>query len=290
MKKIDTLVDDIYALISKGMTTEEIEANEKAFTDFSNHLVDTVKKSLSIERRKKQREMFFSMLGYPLRKAWYYLKGYPEEALLPHTRIKFFFGDMVEAYALLLAKLSGHEVKGEQDKLSLDEAKGRRDAVIDGHTVDVKSASKYAFERFKSGLTKKTDSFGYIDQLAAYTISDPGVDQSRAFFLAVGKELGHLQLSEVSSSSFPDTRRKIEEIKTALKNTTPPDFCYEPVPHNKSGNYALSVECSYCPFKQECWKKSNNGKGLRTFLYSTGPVHFVHVEKQPDVPEITGRQ
>ena len=44
--------------------------------------------------------------------------------------------------------------------------------------------------------------------------------------------------------------------------------------------------CSYCQFKHSCWKEANEGRGLRTFLYSTGPKHFTHVEKEPRVAEI----
>jgi hypothetical protein len=40
--------------------------------------------------------------------------------------------------------------------------------VIDGVTVDVKSASKYGFEKFLKHNLREDDPFGYISQLSSY--------------------------------------------------------------------------------------------------------------------------
>ena len=52
-----------------------------------------------------------------------------------------------------------------------------------------------------------------------------------------------------------------------------------------SGNRKLSVECSYCSFKVDCWDDSNDGKGLRKFIYSNGPRWFTEIKKEPNVSE-----
>ena len=47
----------------------------------------------------------------------------------------------------------------------------------------------------------------------------------------------------------------------------------------KSGNEKLGFECSYCPYKAECWP------GVRGFAYSYGPVFLTKVVRTPSVPE-----
>ena len=53
-----------------------------------------------------------------------------------------------------------------------------------------------------------------------------------------------------------------------------------------SGNRKLDVGCSYCAYKVDCWKDSNNGTGLRKFIYANGPRYLTQVAKKPDVPEV----
>lgn len=51
------------------------------------------------------------------------------------------------------------------------------------------------------------------------------------------------------------------------------------------GNRKLGVECSYCPFKVDCWQDVNDGSGLRKFIYSSGPRWLTVVKKEPNVME-----
>ena len=48
----------------------------------------------------------------------------------------------------------------------------------------------------------------------------------------------------------------------------------------------IDVGCSYCAYKVDCWKDSNNGTGLRKFIYANGLRYLTQVAKKPDVPEI----
>jgi len=200
--------------------------------------------------------------------------------------LKFMFGDLIEELLLLLVRLSGHEVRGEQVGVTVGGVLGHRDAVIDGFTVDVKSASKFSFEKFKNGQIKEDDPFGYMDQLAAYTQGAADVDKSKAYNLVMGKELGNLTLFELDSSEMIDAEARVKEVQTALlDNVNPPVRPYEPRAEGKSGNMALPVTCSYCPFKFKCWADANGGDGVRTFIYSNGPKYLTTVEREPKVPE-----
>lgn len=227
-----------------------------------------------------------SNLGKPDRQLWYeFHDDGTKEVLEPHTLLKFLIGDIYEATLLFLAKCAGHDVSQEQAEVEIDGIKGHIDAVIDGHVVDVKSASTYAFKKFKYGTLAEDDPFGYIDQIGGYStaLNLPGA------FLAGDKQNGHITLLKVPQEETEGlrVRDRIEHLKEVVVSEEEPDRCYEPVADGLSGNLALDIGCSYCPHKFRCWADANNGVGVRTFLYSGGPKHLVHVEREPKVPELT---
>ena len=57
--------------------------------------------------------------------------------------------------------------------------------------MDVKTASGYAFKKFKDGTLAQDDTFGYLAQLAGY---EAGHGTSEGGFLAMNKENGELAL------------------------------------------------------------------------------------------------
>ena len=285
VKKIDTLIEDMNAVLEEGVPSIRDMQVVEPVLNATDAISTAVFKALDPENRKRKPSLYMSNLGWPRCKMWFHLKGYPGEEFDASTRMKFLMGDIFEEVALLLARLAGHEVKGEQDALELDGVRGRRDAVIDGYTVDVKSASPYGFEKFRNGTLAFDDPFGYIDQLAAYTGADNTVNQDAAYDLAVHKVLGKFALYRSEADEWPDMSAKIKQIRADQDEDSPLDRCFTPVPDGKSGNEKLGVSCSYCPFKEECWKDSNDGKGLRTFIYSTGPRFLTTVEREPNVPE-----
>ena len=173
--------------------------------------------------------------------------------------------------------------------------KGHKDARIDGVTVDVKSASTFAFKKFKQGtMLTKPSGFDrqYLHQMAAYVQGDAGKEgnvDDKGAFLVMDKQNGHLTLLEVPEIYLPDAHERVDFLREMIKADTPPPCSYEPVPDGVSGNMILPAEGAYCPYKFKVWKDSNNGQGLRVFGYSTGPRFFTHVEKEPNVPEITDK-
>ena len=284
-KSITTLVEDIYSLVSSTNISCTEEERKAALDNFGKTVVQAVERQLS--KKDENSYLRMSQLGRGDRQIWYDLNGTKAEELLPHTRIKFMYGDIIEALVLCLAKLAGHSVEGEQDTIFLNGVEGHRDAVIDGATVDVKSTSTRSLDKFSSGSLFDNDSFGYIDQISSYvqgSQEDPIVTvKDRGYFLAVGKENGNIALLEVNSSVMRNMSERIQHLKD-MKEI--PDRCYPDEADGKSGNKKLGVNCSYCPFKKECWKDANDGEGLRVFLYSNGPRFLTHVSRVPDVPEI----
>lgn len=227
-------------------------------------------------------------MGRPDRMLWY-AKHAPEKAerMTPKTYFKFLYGDMIELLLLFLARESGHKVEREQEQVESDGIKGHIDAVIDGVTVDCKSASPYSYNKFANGDFLTNDPFGYIGQIGGYRNV---LATERAGFLVANKVHGDICFSEVPKNILDGNRPedRITHLKGVLAVPTEPPRCYSDQPFGKSGNRVLGLECSYCPFKAHCWRDANGGEGLIQYNYSTGPKFFTRVGKEPKVDKEEG--
>lgn len=283
VKSIDELIPDIQTLF--GVAAHSCDPER--VKELGQSIADTVARRLAEDDGSRKGTLRMSNLGKGDRQIWYeVVSDIQTEPLSADTKMKFLFGDIWESIMLFLAKEAGHEVTHEQEEVVTDGVVGHMDAVIDGVVVDVKTASKFAFKKFKEGTLQGNDAFGYYDQLAGYSNALGGIDGA---WLAVEKEQGHMALlkapkEELEALNIP---RRIEHLKAVVANDEMPERCYPDEEMGKSGNRKLGTNCSYCPFKFHCWQDSNDGIGIRTFLYSNGPVHMTHVEREPDVYEVT---
>ena len=282
MKKINTLVDDIYKAIEGRGGWDGLDGS------LLGQGISLLSNQRFCNPQKPRGYLSLSSVGTPCkRKLWYKVNKPTEgEGLQPNTLLKFFYGDLIEELALQLALASGHSVKGQQDKLEVHGVKGHRDAVIDGMTVDVKSCSTYAFKKFKEGKLRDDDPFGYISQLSSYVYAgkdDPLVtNKTHGAFLAVDKQNGHICLDVYDfSKDLKDKEAEIISIRDMVKGSLPKEKI-KPIPQSKtSPNTKLSMQCSYCEYKKLCYPK------MRTFLYSYGPEFLVDIKTMPKVPEAT---
>lgn len=280
-----TLPEDIYALLDAENDHEVSEENVVwAGEVFKNLLRTRLRKR---EERRGEAVIRGSSLGKKNRQLWY-AAHMPEKAekVSGKQNFKFMYGDILELLLLFLAKESGHEVTHEQYETDVDGIKGHTDAVIDGVPVDCKSASSYSYQKFTDGGFKFDDPFGYIAQLSGYAHALDKTD--RAGFLVCDKQHGDIcfaEIDELDIQGNPPSER-IAELRQVIGTPTPPPRCYPEQPEGKSGNQRLGVGCSYCPFKYECWKDANGGRGLRKFFYSRGPVWLTEVKKEPKVDEV----
>jgi hypothetical protein len=296
-KTIDTLEEDMNAeLLSRGGWDASIT---EYFLSSIRGLVDSRFEN-PVERTPTLR---MSNMGKPCkRQLWYSIHAPDEGEGIPASgHLKFFYGDLIESFVLSLARAAGHDVRGEQDELEIAGIRGHRDAVIDGFTVDVKSASPYSFSKFQSGELRDNDPFGYISQLSSYVAAgheaDDTVDPKTGYFLVVNKVTGDICLdgytfTDEELNHEPDFERT-KELIANLERV--PDRGFEPEDDGyknsktklfvKNGNKLLGVNCSYCEYKRKCYPN------LRTFMYKTGtgyrPKFFTHVAKEPKVSEVT---
>lgn len=285
-KTIDTLVEDIHAVVEgQGGWDEAV----------NKYWQDTVGETLRARLGDDKKEypkgtLRMSSIGQPCeRKLWYSINQPDDgEDLSVSTMVKFIYGDIIEDFILALAVAAGHKVEGRQDTMEIKGIKGHRDAVIDGVTVDVKSASSFSFKKFKEHRLEDEDPFGYLVQLSSYVYAakdDPLVkDKKGGAFLAIDKQHGHITLDYYDfeeTGHLNDTEDLFDYRKAISSKSTPPPRGFPTEPEGKSGNRKLGTNCSYCDFKHLCHPD------LRTFLYSRGPVFLTEVVREPNVKEVT---
>lgn len=284
-------VEDVQALldqVTRGEAPEVENEIQEAFGSimgqrFSEALTRDVPKS-----RAEDKKLHFSEIGHPCDKHLWYKVNRPDlaEEMPSNAVMKFLYGDLIEELFLALVRLTGHEVTDEQKRCEVPlrdgwRITGRMDAKIDGWTTDVKSASQQAFKNYSNGMPE--DLFGTKHQLRGYLSAE---GELSGYFAVVDKTLGHITTVRIDDG--PLTEQEKERLVRAVEATEPPVRSIESEPEGKSGNRKLGVLCSYCPFKHACWADANEGRGLRTFLYSNKPVFLTHVAKEPKVPEYTG--
>ena len=285
-KSLDTLVDDIYKAISPLSKGKPIKLSKKDLQEFGNDMTLALESWASpIERDTTNKNTLrMSNIGRKNKQLWYDLNFKKEEKELPPSLfIKFLYGHLLEVLLLFFVKLSKHKVESLQKEVSVSGIKGHMDCKIDGEVVDIKSASGFAFKKFKDGTLAESDAFGYLSQLAGYEAAEKTNDGG---FLVINKETGELTFFKPEDLDKPNIKNRIREVKRIVKRKTPPDFCYPTIPEGKSGNMKLPRECTYCPYKYECHKSSNDGKGLRVFNYAKGPTYFTKIINEPKVEEI----
>lgn len=274
---IETLVKDIYSVVeANGGWDSTID---KLYTE---ETLGTIRQRLSPEAREHHGTLRMSNVGAPCKRQLWYRVNKPDEGipLLPNARLKFLYGDILETLLINLARASGHDVQGCQTELKVGDIVGHRDCVIDGITVDVKSASPYSFKKFKEGNLRSDDPFGYISQLSSYVYAGRGgevpTSDHLGAFLVIDKVNGHICLDMHDFTEELKTKeQEIEEAVALVKEETPPPLGFHPIPEGKSGNMKLGLNCSYCDFRLKCYPN------LQTFAYANGPVHLAHVARPP---------
>ena len=284
-KKLDTLVDDIYSKLSVLGEGKQLDVSEKDLDELGESIKTALKNWAHPEPRNSTETLRMSNIGRPTRQLWYDLNS--EESnipISPPTFIKFLYGHILEEVVLFLVRLAGHKVDDEQRNVSVKGVKGHMDCTIDGEVVDVKTASGYAFKKFRDGTLAEQDTFGYMSQLASY---EEAMGTNSGGFLALNKETGELALFIPEELDKPNIKTKISKVRKALKSSEPPEKCYDPIPDGVSGNMKLPRECFYCRHKYECHQDTNEGNGLRIFQYAKGLAYFTTVVKEPKVKELT---
>lgn len=270
MKKIDTLAKDIYAFLENPGDVSDEECER-----FGHKIGQLMKRR--IQERQANNTLRMSNVGQPCeRKLWYRVNSPDKgEPLRGRERLKFLYGDFIEALVLFLARLTGHSVTEEQIEVEVNGVKGHPDAIIDGRLADVKSASQFGFKKFATHALMGDDPFGYIDQINMYHTAlrdNPALeDKENVSFVAVDKQSG-----DICVDTYPvhdqDYHEKIDKLREVLVQPSPPPRAFSTVTDN-FGHEKLGLNCSYCDFKDTCWP------GLRMKLHKGKPIFLPITEE-----------
>ena len=280
-KNLSTLVEDIYNTIS-DLNSGNQEISEACLESLSVGVSNAVK-GWATPKENKQFTLRMSNVGKPARQLYYNNKYNNSNDLDSPTLIKFLYGHILEEVLIFLVKLAGHTVTDEQKEVILNDVKGHIDCKIDGEVVDIKTASSFAFKKFKNGTLREDDPFGYLSQLAGYETAE---GTSNGGFLVINKESGELTLYRPEDLDNPNVKVLINKIKDIFKFDELPERCYNLAPSGTKGNMKLPRGCVYCHFKTECHSDANGGKGLRLFKYAKGIEYLTRVNYLPKVEEI----
>lgn len=277
MKKINTLVDDIYKSLKPLNNGKSLKISEESIEQFGERIKDVIRHWRTAQEPNPN-SVRMSNIGKPLRRMWYDAKyGVNQKEQSPFLPIKFLYGHILEEVLLFLVDLAGHEATDQQKEVTLNGVKGHIDCKIDGEIIDIKTASNFAFNKFKNGTLASDDPFGYLAQLSGYEEAE---GSSEGGFLVINKESGELVLYRPDELDKPNSHKLITKVKNSLASDTPPDLCYEPVPEGKAGNMKLAKNCVYCPHKFRCYPN------LRVFKYSKGLTYFTKIVSEPKVEEV----
>ena len=278
---LSTLIDDIYSALSPLEIGEDLNLSDDVIEEFGEKIKDAVRSWSSPHKQTSGLRM--SNIGRPARQLWFESRSEDKKTFSAPTLIKFLYGHVLEELVVLLVKLSGHSITDQQKEVSVDGIIGHIDCKIDGEVVDIKTASNFAFKKFREGTLQNDDPFGYMAQLAGYEAAEGTSDGG---FLAINKESGELTLYRPGPFSKPNITARISSMKDYLKLDELPPRCYPDVPEGKSGNRRLGTSCSYCPYKYDCWSDANHGNGLVAYKYASGIKYFTRVAKEPQVPRL----
>ena len=280
---LSTVVSDIYQeleMLSEGKPLPLTEADiDKTMVGMRAALMDWA----TPRKRNTDFTVRMSNVGKPSRQLWYEKRD-PEGrgGIDGATQIKFLYGHLLEEIVLMLVRMAGHTVTDEQKEVVVNGITGHMDCKINGEVVDVKTASRFAFNKFRDGRLAQDDPFGYLGQLAGYEKAE-GTDKGG--FLVLNKESGELCMYLPDDLDKPNIDTRINELLPALELDIPPALCYDPIPDGKKGNMKLAKGCSWCKYKYKCHSDSNDGAGLRTFKYSNGLAYLTEVVAEPKVEE-----
>jgi hypothetical protein len=283
-KPLNTIVPDIYGLLENLSNGEPLPITEEALDATMASMKEAILHWATPRPRDTDFTVRMSNVGKPSRQMWFEKRDPNGRGSVDGaTQIKFLYGHILEEIVLMLVRMAQHSVTDEQKEVTVNGIVGHMDCKINGQVVDVKSASKFAFNKFVKGTLADDDPFGYLGQLAGYEKAE-GTD--RGGFLVINKESGELCMYVPDDLDKPNIDTKINTLLDELKLDTPPELCYTPTPDGKKGNMQLPKGCTWCKYKYECHKDANDGAGLRTFKYSTGYKYLTHVEAEPKVDEI----
>ena len=256
LNKVQTFLD--------AACEKQVVISDKLIEEFGEACKTAIKKQFTDKRPNKFR-VRASNVGRPLCQLQMEKNGAKGESQPYNAKMRNLFGDLIEATAVLVLKSSGVEVTNEQKSIRYDVSNGTHidgtfDVEIDNKIWDIKSASPFAFDhKFKNGFNALTkgDTFGYVEQGYVYAEAEK---KKFGGWIAINKSTGEWAVTETPLADDEHRAKALKKVKdnsNAIKKNLPFERCFTDVEEmyrrKPTGNRVLGFECSYCPYKKDCW-------------------------------------
>ena len=256
LNKVQTFLD--------AACEKQVVISDKLIEEFGEACKTAIKKQFTDKRPNKFR-VRASNVGRPLCQLQMEKNGAKGESQPYNAKMRNLFGDLIEATAVLVLKSSGVEVTNEQKSVRYDVSNGTHidgtfDVEIDNKIWDIKSASPFAFDhKFKNGFNALTkgDTFGYVEQGYVYAEAEK---KKFGGWIAINKSTGEWAVTETPLADDEHRAKALKKVKdnsNAIKKNLPFERCFTDVEEmyrrKPTGNRVLGFECSYCPYKKDCW-------------------------------------
>ena len=247
----------------------EIELPDHLIKEFKDSCETAIRKQFS---RRDDVSLRMSGIGRPVCQQILMMQKYSKESSY-NDIMRFLFGDLIEAVAMLVIKAAGIDVVAEQKSCSLvldkENIKGTLDVIIDENGTkkvwDIKSASPYSFDhKFGNGYDKikEDDAFGYIVQGHLY-----GEANNLPFggWIVINKSTGEWAVVDAPEDDGSERKRVLHQAEDIIKVVKRADFKKAKLKddwetYKKDGeiirtkNRLMPKLCSFCEYKKHCWQ------------------------------------
>ena len=223
------------------------------------------------KRKKEEFKLRSSNIGKPTCQLQLEKKELQEEEInpLPYNHFtRMVLGDLSEIIVNFIIKLTDIKITGAKNKIKWDlfsgnnkypVIEGEDDIELEGRVYDIKSSSPWAYEnKWMKGFSgvANTDSFGYVDQLLSYSLSQ---NKKPGGWIVLNKSTGEITVVEFSMLET-EQKQEVEKIKETIKFITedhPFKKCFDEQNEyfykKPTGNKKLPITCSFCNFIRHCW-------------------------------------
>jgi hypothetical protein len=238
----------------ENVKEEWIVAAGKAFEDAIRRKLDEGKRTFRLR---------MSNIGKPSCQLQLEQAG-TEQKRMPYNHVvRMLIGDAVEQVIELAVKVSGANITGGKNKVSLDvnghAVLGEDDINIDDEVWDVKSSSPFLFtHKWEGGWESvyHTDTFGYVEQLFGYAKAQ---NKKIGGWIVVDKSSGEVKVVKASPTAeqLVHIEQKIKDTENRISNKLPFVKCFteedEYFRKKLTGNKVVPTVCTFCPFMHNCW-------------------------------------
>jgi len=250
----------------------EVTLPKHLVKEFKESCGTAVEKQFSKQRNEPEK-LRMSGLGKPVCQQQLGLQQLPKQSSYNNI-MRFLFGDLIEAVAMLVMKASGIKIIAEQKPCELvlngEKIKGTLDVILDedgeNKVWDIKSASPYAFDyKFKRGYEaiKDDDAFGYIMQGHLYGEAN---DIPFGGWIVVNKSTGEWAVVHAPEDQMEERKQIIQQANDTVKAIRTQKF---KVPFKaewetykdkgeviRTRNKLMPKMCTFCDYKSHCWKNA----------------------------------